>query len=214
MHASNVTTLAVSSMQKDNPPATYPGIGSKRNPKEPLYGFMPRRVTADQVRSVLVRECPTRCDWKTDTTAGWGYQPIQQTTALCTIQENPSSQEKASCLRPDGRVLRNGECFAFDLRSGRGGQNLLQNPSRKLAMKLISWKVHKKSGNRHGRRNRVRKDYTVRYASVHAPSRANTSSQNTSVRMLLRPTPYQRKTRGLYATPKSGSYVCGQACCR
>lgn len=45
-------------MQKVNPPATYPGIGSKRNPREPLYGFVPRRVTAEQVRDVLVRERP------------------------------------------------------------------------------------------------------------------------------------------------------------
>lgn len=38
-------------------------------------------------------------------------------------------------------------------------------------MKLMSWKVHQKPDNRHGRRDRVRKDYTVGYAS------ANISSQ-------------------------------------
>lgn len=45
-------------MQKDNLPATYPGGGSSRNTKEPLYGFVPRRVTAEQVQGALVREYP------------------------------------------------------------------------------------------------------------------------------------------------------------
>jgi len=47
-----------------------------------------------------------------------------------------------------------------------------------------------------------------------AESRANTTFQNTSVCVLLRSPTCQRKTRGLHATPESGSHVCGQARCR
>ena len=35
-------------------------------------------------------------------------------------------------------------------------------------MELISWKVHQKPDNRHGRRDRIRKDYTVGYTSAYA----------------------------------------------
>lgn len=53
-----------------------------------------------------------------------------------------------------------------DLMSGRGGQNLLQSPSRRLVMKLMSWKVHQKPDNSYGRRDRIRKNYSVGYTST------------------------------------------------
>ena len=41
---------------KDGLPPTHPGGGSKNISKEPLYGFVPRRVTAKQVQGALVCE--------------------------------------------------------------------------------------------------------------------------------------------------------------
>jgi pre-mRNA-splicing factor ATP-dependent RNA helicase DHX15/PRP43 len=48
--------MTAPSTPKDGPPPTYPGGGSKNISNEPLYGFVPRRVTAKQVKGVLVRE--------------------------------------------------------------------------------------------------------------------------------------------------------------
>ena len=45
--------MTSSTAVKQNPP---PGGGSKKIPNEPLYGFVPRMVTAKQVRVALVRE--------------------------------------------------------------------------------------------------------------------------------------------------------------
>ena len=43
-------------------------------------------------------------------------------------------------------------------------------------MKLIPWKVHQKPDNRHGWRDRVRKDYTVGYASAYSSNQELTRS--------------------------------------
>jgi len=48
--------MTASATPKEYPPPTYPGGGSKKVSNEPLYGFVPRRVTAKQVRVALVRE--------------------------------------------------------------------------------------------------------------------------------------------------------------
>jgi len=82
--------MTASSTPKDNPPSTY--SGPKKVSSEPLYGFVPRRVAAKQVQVALVREDPrdvTEGEKKTDKTAGWGRESIQQEAALCPIQENP-----------------------------------------------------------------------------------------------------------------------------
>ena len=155
-------------MPEDNPLPTRPGGGSKKVSNKPLYDFVPRRVTAKQVQVALVREDPRYTAGKTDETAGWGYQSVQQETTHTPIQENPRTQKKTPDLCPNDRVLRNGDYATFDLRSKRGGQNLLQSPSRSLVMKLISWKVHQTPDNRHSWRDRVRKNYSVGYMSEHA----------------------------------------------
>ena len=145
-------------------------------PNEPLYGFVPRRVTAKQVQVALVREDPRDATEKTDKTSGRGCESVQQTTPHSPVQENPRSQKKTPGVCPNGRVLRNGEYSTLDLRSRRGGQNLLQSPSRCLAMELMSWKVHQKPDNRYGGRNRVRKNYPVGYISLHALNQELTQS--------------------------------------
>ena len=103
---------------------------------------------------------------KTNKPAGRGCESVQQETAQCPIQENTRCQEKTPGLRPDDRVLRNGKYSTLNLRFRRGGQNLLQSPSRSLAMELMSWKVHQKPDNCHGWRDRVRKNYSVGYISA------------------------------------------------
>ena len=68
MGASNVTFLGqpghygdgstvgmLTSTPKEIPPPTRLAGGSGKTPKEPLYGFVPRRVNAKQVQGVLVR---------------------------------------------------------------------------------------------------------------------------------------------------------------
>ena len=168
--------MTASSTPKDNPPPARSGSGAMKIPNEPLYGFVPRRVTAKQVQVALVREDPRDATEKTDKTSGRGCESVQQTTPHSPVQENPRSQKKTPGVCPNGRVLRNGEYSTLDLRSRRGGQNLLQSPSRCLAMELMSWKVHQKPDNRYGGRNRVRKNYPVGYISLHALNQELTQS--------------------------------------
>jgi len=52
---------------------------------------------------------PRNVTEKTERAAGWGCESIQQATAHYPIQENPRGQKEAPSLRPNGRVLRNGE---------------------------------------------------------------------------------------------------------
>ena len=95
-----------------------------------------------------------------------------------------------------------------------GGQNLLQSPSRRLATKLTSWKVHQTPDNRHGWRDRVWENYSVGHMLAHGPNQELTTSKDTSVRVLLRSPSCQGKARGMYATSEGGGHVRGQACCR
>ena len=75
------------STPKDGSLPTHPGGGYKNISKEPLYGFVPRRVTAKQVQGVLVREdSRDATDKKTDKSTGRGRESVQQETVLCSTQ--------------------------------------------------------------------------------------------------------------------------------
>lgn len=58
--------MTASSTTKENPPLAHSGGGPKKLSTEPLYGFVPRRVTAKQVQVALVRENPRYAAEKTD----------------------------------------------------------------------------------------------------------------------------------------------------
>lgn len=122
--------VSVATNMSDNPYTKAPPLkGSSPSKstlvKEPLYGFLSRKVKAEQVQGALVsglcgfllagsHVCPP-------VYPGWRYQSIYEKAAFRSIQKDPRNAQKIARVRADGRVLQDGKCLSksFLFREGR-----------------------------------------------------------------------------------------------
>jgi hypothetical protein len=86
-------------------------VGAGAGATDPLVGFMPRNVKADQVTRVLVRlDLLLFCYERSPRApAGERDEPVHEATALGRVQEDPGGTQEAARVRADEGVLRDGE---------------------------------------------------------------------------------------------------------
>jgi hypothetical protein len=82
--------------------------------KEPLYGFLPRKVTSEQVSKAMVHILHyIIATYSTDTSihlrTGTRHEPVYKTTAFRSIQEDLGRTEETACVCADDRILQDGE---------------------------------------------------------------------------------------------------------
>jgi len=126
----------IMSASRDNPylqhlPPDQRGAGHVGNgpvgaaAKEPLYGFLQRKVTSEQVSKAMVRILLCISNFNTHQSIlpiGTWYKSLHETTTLCTIQEDTGRTEETACVRPDGRILQDGEWCSLIGFPGTTGQ--------------------------------------------------------------------------------------------
>lgn len=109
-------------MASYNPYTNRPAVSDSPAPalgsKDPLFGFLPRKVTSEQTLKAMARPRYTRLPIISDLAIGERHQPLQQKASLCPVQEDPPGPQEAPCLLADGPVPQNGESLRHSPKSG------------------------------------------------------------------------------------------------
>ena len=93
-------------MSFDNPYTKAPPVGKavSLGAKDPLFGFLPRKVTAKQVEKALVRVFALLSPFIRSfmPLTGKRVQPLHQTAAHAAVQEDPGVPQETPCVRTNG----------------------------------------------------------------------------------------------------------------
>jgi hypothetical protein len=121
LEARSLSSTMAGSTPRDNPYLAHlqpsqRGAGPvTSNPpaKEPLFGFLPRKVKGEQVRNAMVCisiSLDTTLRALTDKIClGARYKPIHQATLVSSVQKDTGITQETACVCTDGRVLQHGE---------------------------------------------------------------------------------------------------------
>lgn len=80
------------------------GTGSNATTKEPLYGFLPRKVNGEQVRKAMVCTIHILNGKGLIFWSGWRCQPIHEATTFWAVQEDLGDTKETASIYADGRV--------------------------------------------------------------------------------------------------------------